>query len=91
MILVQLEVKGIKQHNHTAHGTAEAALGRLLISLILSQICRVSPINISRHVIVHMVARRKSPKGGQTRVVAQNACLRATRPHRTGRAGMTSS
>ena len=25
MILVQLEVKGIKQHNHTAHGTAEAA------------------------------------------------------------------
>jgi len=25
MILVQLEVKGIKQHNHTAHGTAETA------------------------------------------------------------------
>jgi hypothetical protein len=25
LVTVQLEVKGIKQHNHTAHGTAEAA------------------------------------------------------------------
>ena len=25
LVTVQLEVKGIKQHNHTAHGTAETA------------------------------------------------------------------
>ena len=48
MILVQLEVKGIKQHNHTAHGTAEARAWSFINQLDLVTDLSVSPINLPR-------------------------------------------